>query len=59
MKPANSWLKKESDKGYIKKGKKKKRKKESKKGKGMRNLKLLCAYQVLEREEDTWSPNYR
>ena len=56
MKPANSWLKKESDKGYIKEGKKKKK---SKKGKGMRNLKLLCAYQVLEREEDTWSPNYR
>ena len=56
MKPANSWLKKESDKGYIKEDKKKKK---SKKGKGMRNLKLLCAYQVLEREEDTWSPNYR
>ena len=25
MKPANSWLKKESDKGYIKEGKKKKK----------------------------------
>ena len=28
MKPANSWLKKESDKGYIKEGKKKKARKE-------------------------------
>ena len=42
MKPANSWLKKESDKGYIKKGEKKKKERKQERKRNAESKIIVC-----------------